>query len=113
MTYEYHCPCGYEFDVIKHHSDMERPEHCEKCKREAKRQFVPRKVYFSGTSVNHAEYNPGLGMVIENKAHLIDECKRRDVIPIGNDYGSADKMVKEAEISREEKRQKAWESVQP
>jgi putative FmdB family regulatory protein len=112
MIYEYRCqPCAHAFDVVKPVADMEREERCTRCDAPAVRAFVPSRVFFSGTSVQNAEYNPGLGCVVKDKAHREEIAKRRGLIEIGNDYQSPDSLHKKFDQTREEKREQAYEQV--
>lgn len=111
MTYEYECTqCGAIFDVIKSVKDMDRNETCPKCGEFGQRQFIPSRVHLSGTSVQHAEYNPGLGQIVKNKYHRSEICKRKGLIEIGNDYKTPDNIHKETEATRERRKAKRWES---
>ncbi len=85
---------------------MEDPEKCSRCGREAKREFVPSRVYFNGTSVQHAEYNPGLGCVVRNSSHRKELCKIKGVEEIGNEKPHS--LHKHFDKKREEKREEAW-----
>lgn len=109
MTYEYHCrACDHWFDVIKSYKDMERNENCPECGEFGFRQFVPSKVSFNSTSVQNAEYNPAFGEVVKNKRHREDLAKRKGMVEVGNDYGSAEKMQKHFDEVREKKREDRW-----
>lgn len=112
MTYEYYCePCDYRFDVIKPASEMERDEPCEKCQTQAARQFVPSRVYFSNTAVQHAEWNPAFGCVVKDKYHRGELAKANNVVEIGNDYKEPDRLHKEFDEKREQKRKESWDKV--
>lgn len=112
MTYEYRCiKCDRRFEVIKSVRDIDVNEFCPRCEAPGERQFVPSRVYFNKTAVTHAEYNPGLGCVVKNKAHLEDLCKQKDVVQVGNDFTSGEKMDQKFEKDREEKRQKSWDDI--
>lgn len=112
MTYEYKCQkCETSFDVIKSVKDIDVKEFCPDCESPAERQFVPRKLHLSGTKVQHAEFNPGLGCVVKNKYHKQEICKERGLVEVGSDWKSGDKMSKEFESAREKKREKAWEEI--
>ena len=113
MTYEYRCEsCLKHFDVIKSVQEMEREERCPTCEAVSQRQFVPRSVHFSGTRVQHAEFNPAFGKVVRNKYHRSELAKRHNMVEIGNDYKSPDSIHKQFDQVREEKRGKAWESIE-
>lgn len=113
MTYEYQCvKCERIFDVIKPHTEMDVNEFCHECGAPADRIKFPRgKVYLSGTAVEHAEYNPGLGAVVKNKAHRAELAKRKGLVEVGNDYKSAESMQKQFDTARAEKLNKRYEDV--
>lgn len=112
MTYEYQCTkCDRTFDVIKSYKDMERTEWCPDCDEPAVRNFMPKHVYFSGAKVTHAEFNPGLGCVVKNEAHKQDILKRRGLVEVGNDFGSAEKMQNKFDSDREAKKQKRYDEA--
>jgi putative FmdB family regulatory protein len=112
MTYEYHCEkCQDTFDVIKTVKEINENEFCPHCKSEGVRRFIPSRVFFSGTRVEHAEYNPGLGEVVRNKAHREELAKRKGLIEIGNDFKSPDSIQNKFDKERAEKRAKAYEDI--
>jgi putative FmdB family regulatory protein len=112
LTYEYSCPsCGKTFDVIKSYRDMDVNETCPKCGEYAVRQFVPSKLHITGAKVTHAEYNPGLGCVVQNKHHKAEIMKRKGVMEVGNDFKTPDRMVDHFDKGREEKMRKRWEDA--
>lgn len=113
MTYEYRCaPCAHSFDVMKSHTEMSRAEACPKCEREAIRQFVPQRVFLSGTKVQHAEYNPGLGCVVRNKEHRAELAKAKGLVEIGNDYKNTDNIHKEFEQKREQRSKDSYDKIE-
>lgn len=73
------------------------------------RDFKKMKPVFIGTAVRSAEYNPGLGCIVKSDAHKSELMKRKDVVEVGNDYGSADNMNKHFEKRKEEEREKRWQ----
>jgi putative FmdB family regulatory protein len=110
MTYEYRCvKCEYCFDVIKSVKDMDINEYCPRCESPSERQFKPSRLYLNGTSVENAEYNPGLGAVTKNRKHRKELAKRKGLVEVGNDYKSGDKMQKEFDTKREAKLKKRYE----
>jgi putative FmdB family regulatory protein len=112
MTYVYDCPgCGVSFEIIKHHTKMDDPEQCPACKTLGERRFMPSRVFFSKTRVEHAEYNPGLGCVVKSARDRAEQAKRRGLVEVGNDYSDGHSMLKEQDRAVEEKREKAWESA--
>lgn len=112
MTYEYRClSCETSFDVLKSVAEIDRAESCPSCQGATARQFVPSKIYFSGTKVTHAEYNPAFGCVVNNKRHKDRLCKEKGMVEIGNDFGSGEKMQAHFEGEQKRKREKAWEDL--
>lgn len=114
MTYEYSCTnatCLNRFDVIKSVKDMDVNEFCPICAHGAERKFVPSRVYFSKTSVEHAEYNPGLGCVVKNRQHREELAKQRGLVEIGNDYSSPEVIHKEMDTKREEIREARYDEA--
>lgn len=108
MTYEYKCvKCESVFDVIKSIADFDRNEFCEPCGAPAERQFTPR-VHIHGASVEHAEYNPGLGQVVKNRKHRAEVAKRLGLEEIGNDYKTPDRQHDENDKAREHRREERY-----
>ena len=107
MVYQYDCPkCSATFDVVKSYKEMTSPEHCPECKELAVRKFFPSRVYFCKTAVQHAEYNPGLGVVTKNAQHRAEVAKSMGVVEIGNQ--DPESMHKNYETEREKKTEQAW-----
>lgn len=98
-------------------SQMEDPEQCPKCKTLAERQFLPSRLHLTSTRVTHAEFNPALGKVIQNKAHLRDEIQMHEartgerLVEVGNDYRSGTAMVEEGKRQQEAKQQARWDKL--
>lgn len=110
MIYEYHCAkCETAFDVIKSAKEMEAVEHCKQCGSVCARHFVPSRVYFNGTKVEHAEYNPGLGTVVRNSSHRKELAKIKGVEEVGNE--PVESLHKYFEKAREDKVEKSWSEV--
>lgn len=107
MIYEYSCThCGECFDVIKVVADMDRAEYCKACNQIAKRQFVPSRLHLSGTKVEHAEYNPGLGCVTKSKRHRAEIAKQKGLVELGNE--KPDSIHKHFDGEREQKLAKPY-----
>lgn len=110
MVYEYHCEaCAKRFDVIKRATEMEAEERCSQCNSVAARQFVPRRVYFSGTKVEDAEFNPGLGCITKSSAHRKEIAKQKGLIEVGNEKPEV--IEKHYDDMRKERRERAWADV--
>lgn len=115
-TYDYICPkCDCAFDVvlsIRAYS-QETVSQCPSCENPCgkdDRDFKKmRRTHFIGTSVQNAEFNPGLGCVVKNRAHKDELMKEKGVVEVGNDYGSAEKMDAYFQKRKEEEREKRWE----
>ncbi len=118
MVYVYDClGCARTFEVVKHHTKMEDPEQCPDCKTLGERRFVPSRVHLARTQVTHAEYNPGLGKVIQNRGHLKDELARHEektgvkLVEVGNDFGSGKKMNDHYTSERKKAREEGWKNL--
>lgn len=112
MVYEYHCLskfCGQDFDVIKSAADYDKAEFCPKCQMEAQRQFAPRAVYFSGTKVTDAHYNPGLGCIVKNEHHKREIMRQKNLIEVGNE--KPETLHKMYDEERRRRREQSWEMV--
>lgn len=94
----------------KSYKEIESEEFCPYCGAPAERIPFPKKVYLSGTKVENAEYNPGLGCVTKNKRDRDEIAKRKGLVAVGNDFGSGESMQKNFDADRERKRAKRWES---
>jgi hypothetical protein len=64
---------------------------------------------FLGTSVENAEFNPGLGVVTKSKRDREEICKRRDLVEVGNEKPTT--FRKHFSSERESKRRKAYDDV--
>mgnify|MGYP003630562464 CR=1 FL=1 len=102
MIYEYSCvPCDSTFDVVKTVDHMKDAEYCELCNAEAVRKFVPNRVHLSKTAVEFAEYNPGLGQVVDSRYHRSELCKEKGLTEVGNENpDSLEKDLKKARIKK-------------
>lgn len=109
-TYDYVCPkCDTSHEVIKYMSESDRIEKCPTCENEMTRDWSNINVQLTGTKIENAEYNPGLGVVTKSKNHREEIARQKGVVEIGNDYKSADHMSAEFTKSREDKLKKSWE----
>lgn len=96
------------FDVIKSHREMTREETCA-CGAISERKFVPSRVHFVGTSVQHPEYNPGLGCVVNNKQHRAEIARQKGLEEVGNT--SVESIHKHFDKAKEEKLDKAYDEA--
>lgn len=112
MVYSYECPaCSGEFDVVKSISEVDRAESCAKCNVTAKRIFKSANIRFSGTKVEHAEYNPAFGKVIRNKRERRYEAEKRGMVEVGNDFKSSDSMREHFDSERAYKLDRRYEEA--
>jgi len=106
MVYEYACPaCHRHWDVIKRVSEMDAEETCV-CKAIGVRQFIPQKIHLSGTKVEEAEFNPGLGCIVKNKNHRKELAKQKGLEEIGNE--KPETIHKHFDQRRSEKWERVW-----
>lgn len=107
MIYPYECEkCDYAGDTVKPMDQASRDEYCPQCGNLLQRVWT--KPQLIGTKVQDAEYNPGLGVVTKNAYHRSEVAKRKNVIEVGNDYGSGEKLQTKFDKDRHEKREKRW-----
>lgn len=92
--------------MVKRADDYARPENCSGCGVEARREFVPQRIYFSGTKVEEAEYNPGLGCIVRGKKEREEICKVKGLQEIGNEPIAS--VNKHYDKAREDKFEKSW-----
>ena len=112
MIYEYDCKhCSNNFDVPKSYKEMEKIENCPDCGKIADRVKFSRTTYLCNTSVENAEYNPGLGAVVKNKKHRAELAKQKGLVEVGNDYKSGEANQKHFDDKRSAKREKGWADV--
>jgi putative FmdB family regulatory protein len=108
-TYEYMCDdCDLGFEVIKSIKEYATTEACTACGKAARRVFTCQ-IHFTGTKIEDAEFNPGLGQITKSKRHREDLAKRMGVEEIGNQ--DPDRTHDHFEKTREENRKKAWDAV--
>jgi|GEM_PF-613195 len=108
-TYEYECEkCDQEFEVIKSIHEYNSPEKCQSCGNIAKK-LISRSIFFTGTKIEDAEYNIGLGAITKSKKHRDELAKRKNLIEIGNE--TPETIHTHHDKARELKRKKSWEDV--
>jgi len=85
VRYPYECPtCHHDTDIIKSVDDIENVELCPICDTIMDRLIVGGSC-FMGEKIEEAEYNPGLGCIVNNKKHRDEIAKRKGLIEIGNE----------------------------
>ena len=102
--YGYRCPsCSQEFEMIKRIVDVDNIERCPFCDSKCKPQDrIISTPALHNTAVEHPEYDPGLGMIINSNAHRRQIAKERGLEEIGNE--SPEKIHKYYEDQQNEKR---------
>lgn len=94
MIYAYECSsCKKQFDVIKPVSQIDDKEYCE-CKAEAKRIFVPPKLYFNNLKVQDPYFSTALGEMVKDDHDLRRKAKERGLTEIGNELGALKEGMK-------------------
>jgi putative FmdB family regulatory protein len=108
--YDYLCEkCDLEFEVIKGMSEYDGLDKCTSCGNVGKRIFTYCKFHFTGTKIEDAEFNPGLGQITKSKAHREELAKKLGVEEVGNE--NPDKLHKHFDSARETKIKKSWDDV--
>lgn len=108
-TYEYFCEkCDLGFEVIKSIHEYKTPENCTSCGNEARKLFS-KSVFFTGTKIEDAEFNPGLGVITKSKKHRGEIAKQKNLVEIGNE--KPETIHRHHDKLREEKRKKSWDDV--
>ena len=84
-------------------------KNCDQCGNPTRRIYSHCKFHFTGTKIEDAEYNIGLGKVTKSKRHRDDLAKRAGVEEIGNE--DPDKIHRHFDLTREKKIKKSWDEV--
>lgn len=108
MIYPYGCECGHKFDVTKPVAEYASPAYCH-CGKLASRIFTP--LMTINPKQFKADFYHSLGKVINNERELKNELAKRDLVPVGNDYSSGEKMVDHFDSRREAENDKKWDKV--
>lgn len=113
-TYDYLCgKCKHEFTDIKGIKAYSEDSNCQcpscdtKCTVQ-NRDFSRLKVHLTGTQVESAEFNPGLGCVVKSKKHREEIAKKKGYVEVGNDFNSGEKMQTDFEKKKKEELETNW-----
>lgn len=109
--YDYFCEkCDLDFEIVESIKDHEFPsvKPCPQCTNPAA-QKPSCKIHFTGTKIEDAEFNPGLGKITKSKRHREELAKQLGVVEIGNE--KPDTLHKHFDTSRTEKLKKAWDEA--
>jgi putative FmdB family regulatory protein len=107
--YDYFCEkCDHDFEIIKSIKEYDGKDQCPECGNIGQR-ILSCSIYFTGTKIEDAEFNVGLGKITKSKKHREELAKRAGAIEIGNE--NPDKIHDHFDKQREEKRARSWEDV--
>lgn len=105
-TYEYACPVGHHFDVIKRMADIDCPESCPQCELKAERQVTRPNLVGLGACTESAHFHPALGQVVKDSQHAAKIAKGKGMIEVGTE--PPEKIHKHFEKQRKETREQRW-----
>jgi putative FmdB family regulatory protein len=110
--YDWLCEkCDLEFETIERISEYSGHKSCTQCGNHCIRLFSKVRIHLTGTAVEDAQFNVGLGKVTKSKAHREELAKQLGVVEIGNDFQKPESVHKHFDSAREEKLKKAWDEV--
>lgn len=108
MIYAYRCKsCRVEFDVVKRVAEIDNVEHCPECKAVGERYLTP--CQFFGEKVEHAEFNPAFGCVVNGKKHRDELAKRHGLVEVGTE--KPEKIHQKFHKDREEKINSRYDEI--
>ena len=107
--YDYFCQmCEEPYEVTKSIKEYDGQDRCPVCANIGSRIFSCN-IYFTGTKIEDAEYNPGLGRITKSKSHREELAKQLNVVEVGNE--KPESIHKHFDQARETKRKKAYEDL--
>ena len=108
--YDWICDkCDLEFETVQSIKEYDGNEKCVKCGKLARRIYTHCNFHFTGTKIEDAEFNPGLGKITKSKRHREEIAKQLGAIEVGTE--KPDTIHKHFDSSRQEKLKKSWETV--
>jgi len=108
--YDWFCDeCSLEFETVESIKTYNGHKTCDQCGKPTRRIYTHCKFHFTGTKIEDAEFNPGLGQITKSKRHREELAKKLGVVEIGNE--DPNKIHKHFDSSREEKLKKSWDEV--
>jgi predicted nucleic acid-binding Zn-ribbon protein len=111
LIYPYICTsCSFEFEVIKHHKDIDIIEYCPSCGIIGNRTISKHQRIDStaASDWNKKEYNPAFGKALTPK-EARREAKARQWTEVGDE--PAHKIQKHFEKQREDRDKKRWDEL--
>ncbi len=112
-TYDYVCAkCDSDFDVIKRVAHLDAAEYCPQCSGPGERRISRVGIINAGDW--KPAYNPGLGCVVNSRAHQREILRQREgegrgLIEVGNE--PIEKIHKYYDTQRAESHAKGWAEV--
>lgn len=111
-VYDWFCDkCSLEVEEVQSIKEYTGEKSCQQCAEPMRRIYSRCKFHFTGTKIEDAEFNPGLGQITKSKRHREELAKKLDVVEIGNDAKSPDEVHKHFDTTRAEKLKKSWDEV--
>lgn len=108
--YDWLCEkCELEFETVESITEYTGRKTCDACGNPTRRIYTRCKFHFTGTKIEDAEFNPGLGKITKSKAHREELAKQLGVEEIGNE--KPEKIHKHFDSARDEKIKKSWDEV--
>lgn len=111
-TYDWLCEkCDLEFETVESIREYTGCKTCDQCGNPTRRIFKNCSFHFTGTKIEDAEFNPGLGQITKSKRHREELAKKLNVVEIGNDHKSTDSLHSHFDSERARKIKKSWDEV--
>lgn len=106
--YPYKCDaCGHRVEVVRPITAEAIAPSCSLC--ESEMAYVFTRTVVIGAAVQHAEFNPGLGVVTKNKQHREAIAKERGLVEIGNE--SRESVGRKVQQDHAEKIEREWDAL--
>lgn len=84
-TYEYRCPRGHEWDVVKRIADIDEVERCASCDFMGERQVTLPSGTIGASDWNSQTFNPALGCFTKSDRHARQIAKAKGYEEVGNE----------------------------
>lgn len=108
--YDYSCEkCELDFEIYKSIKEHQPREICPDCGNPSPQNFSRCRPHFTGTKIEDAEFNIGLGRITKSKRHREELAKQLGAIEIGTE--KPEKVHEHFDQQRETKRKKAYEEL--
>ena len=108
--YDFYCDkCDLEYEIVQSIKEYTGKWSCTACGNETRRIYTHCSFHFTGTKIEDAEFNPGLGKITKSKRHREELAKQMGVVEIGNE--KPETIHKHFDSSRADKLKKSWEKV--